>query len=137
MRVLVVDDERNIRRTMVLALESMDHEAVAVASGKEALEALGQAAFGAIFVDLKLGRENGLQLLDEIRRLAPGAAVVIITAYASIETAVEAIRQGAFDYLPKPCTPGQIRQLLDRIMRTQRLENRVVELEARLRSEAP
>src|SRR5205823_5441866 len=119
MRVLVVDDEKNIRRTMVLALESMNHAAVAVSSGKEALDALRQAPFAVIFLDLKLGRENGLKLLDEIRRLAPAAAVVIITAYASIETAVEAIRQGAFDYLPKPCTPEQIRQLLDRIMRTQ------------------
>jgi two-component system, NtrC family, response regulator AlgB len=137
MRVLVVDDEKNIRRTMVLALESMDHAVVAVSSGPEALEALRQTAFAVIFLDLKLGRENGLKLLDEVHRLAPAAAVVIITAYASIETAVEAIRQGAFDYLPKPCTPDQIRQLLDRIMRTQRLENRVLELEARLQSEAP
>lgn len=137
MRVLVVDDEKNIRRTMVLALESMDHGVVAVSSGKEALEALRQTPFSVIFLDLKLGRENGLQLLEEIRRLAPAAAVVIITAYASIETAVEAIRQGAFDYLPKPCTPEQIRQVLDRIMHTQRLENRVLELEARLQSEAP
>ena len=51
-------------------------------------------------------------MLEEILRLAPQAAVVIVTAYASIETAVEAMRRGAFDYLPKPCTPDQVRQLL-------------------------
>jgi NtrC-family two-component system response regulator AlgB len=63
--------------------------------------------------------------------------VVIVTAFASIETAVEAMRRGAFDYLPKPCTPDQVRQLLDRIERTKRLENRVEELESQLNAESP
>ncbi|MBV9491511.1 MAG: sigma-54-dependent Fis family transcriptional regulator [Verrucomicrobia bacterium] len=137
MQVLVVDDEKNIRRAMALALESMDHQVVTASSAREALDALRQTTFSVIFLDLKLGQEDGLRVLADMRRLAPSAAVVIITAYASIETAVEAIRQGAFDYLPKPCTPEQIRQLVDRIIRTQRLEHRVLELETQLRSEAP
>jgi NtrC-family two-component system response regulator AlgB len=137
MRALVVDDEKNIRRTMAMALESMDHEVVCAATGAEAFKELKNAAFEVVFLDLKLHQESGLEVLEEILRLAPQVAVVIVTAYASIETAVEAMRRGAFDYLPKPCTPGQVRQLLARIERTKRLENRVVELESQLSLESP
>jgi NtrC-family two-component system response regulator AlgB len=137
MRTLVVDDEKNIRRTMAMALESMDHEVVCAATGVEALRELKGAGFDVVFLDLKLHQENGLDVLDEIVRLAPRAAIVIVTAFASIETAVEAMRRGAFDYLPKPCTPDQVRQLLARIERTRRLENRVVELESQLNAESP
>src|SRR5580693_10182375 len=137
MRTLVVDDEKNIRRTMAMALESMDHEAVSVASGAEAFKELRNAAFDVVFLDLKLHQESGLDVLAEILRLAPEAAVVIVTAFASIETAVEAMRRGAFDYLPKPCTPDQVRQLLVKIERTKKLENRVVELESQLSAESP
>jgi NtrC-family two-component system response regulator AlgB len=137
MRTLVVDDEKNIRRTMAMALESMDHEVVCAASGAEALNELKSAGFDVIFLDLKLHQENGLDVLDEILRLAPQAAIVIVTAFASIETAVDAMRRGAFDYLPKPCTPDQVRQLLARIERTRRLENRVAELESQLNAESP
>jgi NtrC-family two-component system response regulator AlgB len=137
MRILVIDDEKNIRRTMAMAIESMEHEVVCVASGAEAFKELRSAAFQVVFLDLKLHQENGLEVLTEILRLAPQAAVVIITAFASIETAVEAMRLGAFDYLPKPCTPDQVRQLLVKIERTKRLENRVLELETQINAESP
>jgi NtrC-family two-component system response regulator AlgB len=137
MRTLVVDDEKNIRRTMAMAIESMDHDAVCVASGAEAFKELKNAVFDVVFLDLKLHQENGLDVLEELLRLAPQASVVIITAFASIETAVEAMRRGAFDYLPKPCTPDQVRQVLARIERTKRLEDRVVELESQLSAESP
>jgi NtrC-family two-component system response regulator AlgB len=137
MRTLVIDDEKNIRRTMAMALESMDHDAVTVSSGAEAFKELKNSAFDVIFLDLKLHLESGLDVLEEILRLSPRASVVIVTAFASIETAVEAMRRGAFDYLPKPCTPDQVRQLLDRIERTKRLENRLEELESQLNAESP
>jgi two-component system, NtrC family, response regulator AlgB len=137
MRTLVVDDEKNIRRTMAMALESMDHEVVCVATGAEALRELRISGFDVVFLDLKLHQENGLEVLEEILRLSPQVAIVIVTAFASIETAVEAMRRGAFDYLPKPCTPDQVRQLLVRIEHTRRLENRVIELESQLNAESP
>jgi two-component system, NtrC family, response regulator AlgB len=122
---------------MAMALESMDHDAVTVSSGAEAFKELKNSAFDVVFLDLKLHQESGLDVLEEILRLSPRASVVIVTAFASIETAVEAMRRGAFDYLPKPCTPDQVRQLLDRIERTKRLENRVEELESQLNAESP
>ena len=137
MQILVIDDEKNIRRTMAMAIESMEHNVICVASGAEALKELRSVAFQVVFLDLKLHQESGLEVLAEILRLAPQAAVVIITAFASIETAVEAMRLGAFDYLPKPCTPDQVRQLLVKIERTKRLENRVLELETQINAESP
>jgi two-component system, NtrC family, response regulator AlgB len=137
MRILVIDDEKNIRRTMAMAIESMEHDVVCVASGAEAFKELRSVAFQVVFLDLKLHQESGLEVLTEVLRLAPQAAVVIITAFASIETAVEAMRLGAFDYLPKPCTPDQVRQLLVKIERTKKLENRVLELESQINAESP
>ena len=81
-----------------------------------------------MLLDLRLSQESGLDLLEEILRLAPRTAVVMVTAYASIETAVEAMRRGAFDYLPKPCTPDQV---LAKIEKVRMLEQRVAELESR------
>ena len=136
MRILVIDDEKNIRRTMAMALESMEHEVVCASSGTEAFREIRMAAFDAVFLDLKLHQENGLETLEGILRMAPEAAVVIITAFGSIETAVEAMRLGAFDYLPKPCTPEQVRQLLAKVEKTKRLESRVAALESQLSAEA-
>ena len=137
MRVLIIDDEKNIRRTLATALESMEHETASAANSALALAELRRAAFDVVLLDLKLSQENGLDVLEEILRISPQAAVVIMTAYASIETAVEAMRRGAFEYLPKPCTPDQVREVLARVEKTKKLERRVAELESRLGPEGP
>src|ERR1700751_5218828 len=105
MRVLIVDDEQNIRPTLALALESMGHEAATAATGPEALKQLKARRFDVMLLDLKLSQESGLDVLEEALRISPALAVVMMTAFASIEPAVEAMRRGAFDYLPKPATP--------------------------------
>src|SRR5271154_4489759 len=137
MRILIVDDEKNIRRALALALESMDHEVVCASNSALALAELKARPFEVVLLDLRLSQESGLNVLDEILHVAPQVAVVMVTAYASVETAVEAMRRGAFDYLPKPCTPEQIRQVLARIERTRKLERRVAELESQISSESP
>jgi NtrC-family two-component system response regulator AlgB len=96
-RALIVDDEKNIRRTLLLALESMGHEAMAAASGPLAIEELKANNYEVVLLDLKLSEESGLDVLQEILRVSPRTAVVMVTAYASVETAVEAMRRGAFD----------------------------------------
>jgi len=137
MRVLVVDDERNIRRTFSLALESMNHEVSTASSGQDALDELKRGNFDVVFLDLKLSQESGLDVLEEIVRLSPQTSVVIVTAHASVETAVEAMRRRAFDYLPKPCTPDQFRHVLSNVERTKKLERRVADLESRLVASGP
>jgi len=137
MRILVVDDERNIQRTLTLALDSMGHDSMAARSGSNALEELTAESYDVVFLDLKLGQESGLDVLQDILRVSPRVAVIVFTAFASIDTAVEAMRRGAFDYLPKPFTPDQIRQSLAHVERTRRLENRVAELESRVAGNGP
>jgi NtrC-family two-component system response regulator AlgB len=137
MRVLIVDDEKNIRRALAVALESMGHEAVCVSNSALALAELRARPFDVVLLDLRLSQESGLDVLEEILLVNPQAAVVMVTAFASIETAVEAMRRGAFDYLPKPCTPEQVRQVLLRIEKTRKLERRVAELESQLAREGP
>jgi NtrC-family two-component system response regulator AlgB len=138
MRILVVDDERNIRNTFRLAIESFGHDVEMASNAAAAIQLLKTAGgFDVAFLDLKLSQESGLDVLSDMLGLSPRLTVVMVTAFASIETAVEAMRRGAFDYLPKPCTPEQIRQVLARAEKTRRLENKVAELESRLSSETP
>jgi NtrC-family two-component system response regulator AlgB len=120
MRVLVIDDEKNIRRAVALCLEGLGCEVGEAASGTLALEELRRSACDLAFLDLRLGSanggpaEDGLALLPKLLALRPGLEIVIITAYATIETAVQAIKLGARDYLPKPFAPAQIREALER-----------------------
>ena len=107
------------------------------ANGREALEESAPESLRRRFLDLKLSQESGLDVLEEIVRVSPQTFVVIVTAYASVETAVEAMRRRAFDYLPKPCTPEQIRHVLNNVERTRKLERRVADLESRLMASAP
>src|SRR5438552_13643883 len=123
MNILLIDDDQSLRKSLRLALETMNHRVIEAADGTQAQEQLGHGLFDVAFLDLRLGTEKGLDVLPALLRLAPGLAVVVVTAYATIETAVEAMRRGAFDYLPKPFTPGQIRMVLDRVNRIRRLES--------------
>ncbi|HEX4342255.1 MAG TPA: sigma-54 dependent transcriptional regulator [Verrucomicrobiae bacterium] len=137
MRVLIIDDEENIRRTTSLLLEGMGHEAVLVSTGEAALEQLDKAQFDAAFLDLKLDDKSGLELLPMLLTRNPRMEVVVFTAFASFESAVEAMRNGATDYLPKPFTPDQIRQVLAKITKNRKLKGRVADLEARISSVVP
>src|SRR5690349_18950218 len=114
MRVLVVDDERNIRTTLRMCLEGLGCEVREAATADAALAALAQAPADLAFVDLRLGTTSGLDLLPRLLAESPTLDIVLITAYATFDTAVEAVRRGARDYLPKPFTPAQIRHLVDK-----------------------
>lgn len=137
MNVLIIDDETSLRRTFRTTLEVMGHQVAEARDGSQALELLGHRLFDVAFLDLRLAHEQGLDLLPELLRLAAGLSVVVITAYATIETAVEAMRRGAVDYLPKPFTPDQLRVVLDRIRQLRRLQSQVEELEEQVRSVVP
>ncbi len=137
MNFLLIDDDPNLRKSLRLALETMGHRVTEAHDGTKAQELLGHSLFDVALLDLRLGREKGLDVLPALLRLAPGLPVVVITAYATIETAVEAMRRGAFDYLPKPFTPDQLRLVLDRVVRIRRLQSHVEELEEQVRSIVP
>jgi NtrC-family two-component system response regulator AlgB len=137
MNVLLIDDEPSLRRTLRTTLESMGHLAAEAPSGAQALQRLQRDRFDLAFLDLRLGRESGLDLLPALRKEAPELAVIVVTAYASIDSAVEAMRRGAFDYLPKPFTPAQLRVVLDRWLLVRRLRDQVADLQDQVREGSP
>jgi NtrC-family two-component system response regulator AlgB len=137
LRVLVVDDEPNIRSTLSVCLESIGCEVHVAAGAREALAVVERGAFDVVFLDVRLGQADGMKLLPELLALSPRLAVVMITAYASVESAVAAIKAGAWDYLPKPFTPSQIRLVIERLSERVKLENRVAELEGILSDTSP
>lgn len=100
--VLLVDDEQNILRTVKICLESIGLEVTALSKPDEALRVAAQKQFDIAFFDLKMYPIDGLQLLSEVKKFSPDIIVVIITAHGSVDTAVQAIKQGAYDYLQKP-----------------------------------
>src|SRR5512140_806740 len=136
-RVLVVDDEKNIRATLAVCLEALGCRVVACGTADSALEGLEREPFDVAFLDLRLGETNGLDLLPRLLAARAGLSVVVITAYATIETAVEAIRRGAVDYLPKPFTPAQIRHVVEQIAQAKSSARRIAELEQQLSGEVP
>ena len=137
LRVLVVDDEKNIRATLGMALEQMGCSVETVASGSAALAALERGRFDVAFLDLRLADESGLDWIARLLAASPELAIVVVTAYATVETAVEAMRRGAQDYLQKPFTLAQIRHAVERVATHRALLARVADLESRLAEAAP
>ena len=137
MDILIVDDEASIRRATSLALDAAGHYVETAENGAVALQSLKESSFDLVLLDLYLGEESGLQLLETIRREHPEVHVVIFTANATIPNAVEATRLGAVDFLEKPFSPDQLRQALKRIATLKNLERRVQELTTEVRSNLP
>jgi NtrC-family two-component system response regulator AlgB len=136
-RVLVVDDERNIRTTLAVCLEEIHCRVTAVASGEAACEALERELFDLAFLDLRLAGASGLDVLPRMLAIRPELGVVIVTAYATFDTAVEAMKRGATNYLPKPFSPAQVRQVVDDWRSRRAILRRVAEVESKLAEEVP
>ena len=135
--ILVVDDEPTIRKVLKLALEAEGHQVMTVSNPKDALAEANRRFFDLALVDLRLGAESGMDLLTALKAACPWTKSVIITAYASIDTAVEAMRRGALDYLPKPFTHDQVAVLVQKAARIRMLEQKVETLQEALSAAAP
>ncbi len=114
--ILIVDDEKNIRLTLLKALESFGAETDTAVNGEEALTKLQDKEFGLIMLDLRMPGLDGMEVLRRVRELRPDIKVIILTAYGTIERAVEAIRLGAVDFLQKPFVPHEIREIVTRVL---------------------
>src|SRR5918992_5899247 len=102
-RLLVVDDEENLRITTAAILEQEGYTVETASSGNEAVTLLEGAEFDLVLTDLHMEGGDGLSVLSEIRRRAPLTISVVLTGFASVESAIAALQQGAYDYLVKPC----------------------------------
>lgn len=129
---LIIDDDPGVRQSVRLCLEADNARVLGVGTSTGALEVLGRSRFDVVFLDLWLQSESGLNLLPEILRRQPGIGVIVITAFASFETAVEAMRLGAVDYLPKPFTPEQVRHAARHVVSANILRRQISELQDRL-----
>jgi two-component system, NtrC family, response regulator AlgB len=131
--VVVIDDELNIRKTLSIFFESEGHHVVTVSNPDDALAETGQRSFDLALVDLRLGTSSGLDLIPKLLAASPWLKIVVITAFASIDTAVEAIKRGAVDYLPKPFTPAQLQLVISKVTQVRSLEQKINSLQETLR----
>ena len=127
-RVLIVDDDISIRTHLASYVRDLDHEVEAAGDAMEALAAMDGGAFDVIFSDVRMAGMDGLTLLREIRLRHPESGVILMTAYATVPDAVEAMRSGAYDYLVKPFSLEQVGLVLARLLEVQTLrhENRAL-----------
>ena len=121
-RILVVDDEKNIRLTMTQALQSLGYEISPAANGQEALLQLTRQEFSLILLDLKMPGMDGLEVLRQVIQLRPDIRVIIVSAHGTVENAVEAIKLGAVDFIQKPFTPQELRQIVTKVLDRNKVE---------------
>jgi len=137
MNILIVDDQASVLRTTFYALKSMGHTPFTAENSRQALRTLELERIDAMFLDVMLGRENGLEMLTQLRNEGHDQPVIVFTAQASIESAVEAMRRSAYDYIQKPFIPEDIRQKLAKLEETISMRTRVHELENRIAETNP
>lgn len=120
--ILIVDDEKNIRLTLSQALEPLKLTIHTAINGEEALARLARSDIGLMLLDLKMPGMDGMQVLHHVRDKWPNVRVIIITAHGTIESAVEAMKLGAVDFIRKPFSPTEIRMLVKQVMEREALD---------------
>ncbi|HEX9873414.1 MAG TPA: sigma-54 dependent transcriptional regulator [Deferrimonas sp.] len=120
-RILIVDDEEGMRRLLVRVLAKEGFETCAVASGREAMQQVAVDSFDLVITDIHMPGMGGLELLDELKAFDPALPIVVITAYGTVESAVQALRAGAYDYITKPFETDEIRLTVAKALERQRL----------------
>ncbi|WP_448384695.1 sigma-54-dependent transcriptional regulator [Desulfosoma sp.] len=135
-KILFVEDDASLRLTQSLYLEQEGFAVVPVSTRAEARRALRDEPFDAVVTDLRLGDAGGLEVLADVRELRPEAETVVITGYGSVESAVEAMKRGAYDYLTKPVDPELLARILRKALERQQLRRQVDHLTRRFAEEA-
>jgi two-component system NtrC family response regulator len=131
--ILLIDDDDSLRRVMEFSLAESGYRVQTAASGEDGLRLFEKDSYDAVITDITMPGMNGMEVLAKIRHQDARMPVVIITAYGTIESAVEAMKQGAFDYITKPFNRDELRLTLDRALTMRRLEKENVELRAEVK----
>lgn len=117
-KILIVDDEENVRKILGIQLRRLGHDTIEAENGRVALNCLEQSPFHCVITDLKMPEMDGLELLQVARKKYPQIPVIMITAHGTIDTAVEAMKRGAFDYVTKPFDQKEFLETIDRAVRS-------------------
>jgi two-component system, NtrC family, response regulator GlrR len=130
--LLIVDDDRNLLELMKMRLESSGYTVTAAPDEEEAKKAARERSYALAILDLQLVRQDGISLMEEIHRVSPGMPVIILTAHGSIESAVDAMKRGAYTYLTKPFDARELILHVERALENSRLTTEVVRLKGLL-----
>jgi DNA-binding NtrC family response regulator len=134
LRILFADDEAHLRDLMQMELPRMGHEVTVCPDGTAALKALERGLYDAALLDLKMPGLSGIDVLAQIKQSSPETQVIILTGHATVDTAVQALRHGAFDYLTKPCKWAELEMILNRVAERRDMANKTAALETRLKA---
>jgi DNA-binding NtrC family response regulator len=134
LRILFADDERSLQEVMRSEMPRLGHEVVVCPDGKAAIKALETAVFDAAILDLRMPGQTGIEVLEQIKQVSPDTEVIIMTGHASIETAMDAVRLGAFDYITKPCKMAQIETILRKAIEKRELKHKNLALQTRVQA---
>lgn len=132
LRILFADDETHLRELMQMELPRLGHDVTVVPDGLAALKALEKGSFDVALMDMRMPGLTGIEVLGKVRAICPETAVIILTGHATVDTAVQALRLGAFDYLTKPCKWAELEAILDRVAERRDLSHKATALETRL-----
>jgi two-component system response regulator HydG len=120
-KVLVVDDQKNMRTTTAMVLRAAGHQVTEAEDGSAAVQRVGGESFDVVLTDLRMGAVDGLEVLRSALEASPSTQVIVMTAFGTIESAVEAIRRGAYDYLPKPFKESELLLRVEKAVERRRL----------------
>jgi len=129
LNILIIDDEANIRKTLSIFCETLGHNCSSVANVTDAIRASEERMFDLAFIDIRLGTDNGLDIIPQLLSASPWLKIIVITAYATVDTAVKAMQLGAMDYLPKPFVTEQLSAMLQRVLTLKTMENSIQTLQ--------
>ncbi len=132
MRILLIEDEKISRITLTDTLRKDGWEVESAATGQEGLELFLHRPFDVVITDLRLPKMNGLDILKQVKEKAPDTTVIVMTAYGTVETAVQALKMGAFDYLTKPFSPDKLQSMLRHVQNLRQILDENVRLKKRL-----
>jgi two-component system response regulator PilR (NtrC family) len=135
--ILVVDDELSMRELLEYMLEKKGYRVVCAANGKEALSKIKKEHYDLLLCDIRLGDMTGLEVLKASKKINPHVTVIMISAFATTETAVEAMNQGAFDYVPKPFENQELLQTIANALERKTLEKDKRAIDNELKGERP
>ncbi len=134
LRILFADDEAHLRDLMAMELPRIGHEVTVCPDGVAAVKALEKGMYDVALLDIKMPGLTGIEVLAKVKQASPDTAVIIMTGHATVDTAVQALRLGAFDYLTKPCKWAELEVLLSRVAERRDLTNKATAFETRLKA---